>query len=123
MKQQFIPWLYATTAHIRQVTLRDMAFDAVTMVAGVIDAAKLFQAPALCLNFNLTLWAEAAGCTTDWDQTPPRVQTGGSPDPNPDTARNSARITTLVDAAKRVKGASPQHPLICAIAGPATMAA
>ena len=122
MQQQFVPWLYTTAAGIRQVSLRDMAFDAAVMAAGVIDAARLFQSPVLCLNFDLTLWAEAAGCTTNWGQVPPRVETGGSADPNPDTVRDSARITAVVDAAKRIKGAMPQHPLVCAIAGPATMA-
>ena len=99
-----------------------MAFDPSSMASGVIDCGKLFNLPVLCINFDPTLWGEAAGCATDWDTSPPSIAAGGSTDPNPDSVRDSARIATLITAIGRVKGAMPQHPLACAIAGPATIA-
>lgn len=122
MKGKFVPWLYAVGSSIRQVSLRDMASDASLLASAVIDSGKLFNLPVLCMNFDLTLWGEAAGCATDWEAVPPCIAQGGAPDPNPDAVRESVRITTLVDAIARVKGAMPQHPVACAIAGPATLA-
>ena len=122
MQGQFVPWLYAIGSSIRQVSLRDMAGDASLLASAVIDSGKLFNLPVLCMNFDLTLWGEAAGCATDWEAAPPCMAAGGSPDPNPDAVRESLRITTLVDAIARVKGAMPALPLACAIPGPATLA-
>lgn len=119
---QFAPWFYAIASNIRQVGLREMALDASLMASGVIDSSKLFNPPVLCMNFDPTLWAEAAGCSTDWECVPPSIKSGGSPDPNPDSVRESARITTLIEAIERVKGTMPQQALGCAMAGPATMA-
>jgi hypothetical protein len=119
---KFVPWLYAIAATIRQVDLREMASNASSMASGVVASGKLFNSPVLCMNFDPTLWAEAAGCTTDWDNYPPSIAAGGSPDPNPDSVRDSARVTTLITAIERVKGTMPQHPLACAITGPATIA-
>ena len=99
-----------------------MAVDASLMASAVVDSGKLFNAPSLCMNFDPTLWGEAAGCTTDWNAIPPSIAPGGSPDPNPDSVRESNRVTTLVKAIERVKGAMPQHTLTCAMAGPATLA-
>ena len=122
MKGKFVPWLYAVGSKIRQVSLREMALDGSLMASAVVDSGKLFNSPVLCLNFDPTLWGEAAGCSVDWDLSPPCVAPGGSADPNPDLVRDSVRVATLVQAIERVKGAMPNHPLACAMAGPATMA-
>jgi hypothetical protein len=122
MKGHFVPWLYAIAAKIRQVSLREMALDASVMAAAVIDSGKLFNSPVLCMNFDPTLWGEAAGCSTNWEGALPLIEPGGSPDPNPDAVRESVRVTTLVEAIGRVKGAMPQSKLVCAVAGPATIA-
>jgi len=122
MKGEFVPWLYAIAAKIRQVDLREMAADPAVMASAVIDSGKLFGTPMLCMNFDPTLWGEAAGCSTDWDSSPPCIAAGGSADPNPDLVRESARIATLINAIERVKGAMPQRQVACAIAGPATIA-
>ena len=121
MEGNFVPWLYAIGAQVRQVSAHDMAFDPAVMASAVVDTAKLFSLPILCAGFDLTLWAEAAGCTTDWDAPIPQSVAGGSPDPNPDTVRESERITTLVEAIPRIKGAITDRPLACAITGPATL--
>ncbi|MGI9324564.1 MAG: uroporphyrinogen decarboxylase family protein [Pseudomonadales bacterium] len=122
LQGKFIPWHYAIAANIRQVSLQEMAVDAQLMASAVIDSAKLFNPPALCMNFDPTLWAEAAGCATDWGSLSPCTMPGGSADPNPDLVRECPRVTTLIDAIQRVKGTLPQQPLACAMAGPATIA-
>ena len=118
----FQPWLYALGSRIRQTSLSDMASDAALMAAAAVDTCKLLDTPSLCVNFDLTLWAEAAGCGTDWSAGSPRVQPGGSADPNPDQLRECERVSTLTAAIKRAKGALPQRPIACAIPGPAVLA-
>ena len=121
MRGTFVPWLYAIGSSVRNVSLRDMAEDPVAMASAVVDSSKLFKTTMVCVNFDPTLWAEAAGCGTDW-QAMPTTAPGGSADPNPDAVKEAPRIATLVDAIARVKGALPNQPVSCAMPGPATLA-
>ena len=118
----FSPWLYAIGSKIRQVRLREMALDANVMASGVIDSGKLFNPPAVCVNFDTTIWAEAVGCTVNRDDDPPKVESGGSTDANPDLVREAEQITTLKKAISRIQGALTNHQIVCAIPGPATLA-
>ncbi len=99
-----------------------MASDASLMAAAAVDTCKLLNTPSVCINFDLTLWAEASGCSTDWSAGSPLVQPGGSEDPNPDRVRECERVSTLAAAIKRAHGALPQQPIVCAIPGPAVLA-
>ena len=119
----FVPWLYAMGSKIRQVSLREMTLDASVMASGVIDSARLFNSPVACVNFDTTLWAEAVGCSVDRSGTLPIVESGGSADTNPDLVREAEQILTIKDAISRVKGALASHQVVCAIPGPATLAA
>ena len=118
----FTPWLYAIASKIRQVSLQEMTYDAGVMAAGVIDSGKLFKPPAICINFDTTLWAEAVGCVVNRDSDQPIVEPGGSADPNPDTIRESKLIVALLEVIGRVKGTMVNSQIVCAIPGPATLA-
>ncbi len=122
LRGTFVPWLYAIGSKIRQVGLREMTLDASVMALGVIDSGKLFKPPAACVNFDTTLWAEAVGCTVDRGDGLPTVESGGSADTNPGLVRGAERITTLLEAIGRIKGALINHQIVCAIPGPATLA-
>ena len=121
MKGTFAPWLYGSASAIRQVSLRDMALDGSLMAAGVIDNARLFNLPYVCVNFDSALWGEVAGCDINWEGDSPSVNIGGSEDPNPDTVRDAPRIQVLIEAIERVRGTLPEKKICCVIAGPATM--
>lgn len=121
LQGNFVPWLHAIGATLRQTSLQALAGDPAAMASAVVDTAKLFNTPVVCANFDHSLWAEAAGCSTDWGGALPVTAPGGSADPNPDAVRGSERLTTLIQALERIKGAMPQAPLACAVTGPATL--
>ena len=73
----FIPLMAAAAARLMQAPLRDAYGDAAVMAKTLRDCQALFGYDAVVVFPDLTLGAEALGCTLEWrDDGPPAVAQG-----------------------------------------------
>ena len=73
----FIPLMAAAAARLMQAPLRDVYGDAAVMAKTLRDCQALFGYDAVVVFPDLTLGAEALGCTLEWrDDGPPAVAEG-----------------------------------------------
>ena len=125
----FVPLMASAAARLMQAPLRDVYGNAAVMAKTLRDCQALFAYDAVVVFPDLTLGAEALGCTLEWpDDGPPSVAEGLASfealDALPEgTMAAGGRMPAALDAAGQlVETIGPGCAVLGALTGPVTLA-
>ncbi len=126
LRLPFIPWLYGHAAKLEQISVRAMSTDPGKLSAALQNAWKLYGHDAITTPFDLTLEAEASGCSLTWqhDNQPPDIVPMLPVVIDAMDIEKRGRLPVVLEATRRIKTVLGQKvPLIAVIAGPLSLAA